>query len=71
MFYICTINFNFILMEEDFNFEDFSVDVDSDCVTNDFDDYDLYGEIMEDDNASYVVYYDNMCLCTRIYCACT
>ena len=37
-------------MKEDFNFEDFSVDVDSDCVTNDFDDYDLYGEIMEGDD---------------------
>ena len=37
-------------MEEDFNFEDFSVNIDSDCVANDFDDYDLYGEIMEDDN---------------------
>ena len=34
-------------MEEDFNFEAFSVNVDSDCITNDFDDYDLYGEILE------------------------
>lgn len=34
-------------MEEDFNFEDFSVNVDSDCITDDFDNYDLYGEIME------------------------
>ena len=51
MYYICTINFEFIiLMEEDFNFEAFSVNVDSDCITDDFDNYDLYGEIMEDDN---------------------
>ena len=51
MCYICTINFNFIiLMKEDFNFEAFSVDVDSDCITDDFDNYDLYGEIMEDND---------------------
>ena len=37
-------------MKDDFDFEAFSVDVDSDCVTNDFDDYDLYGEIMEGNN---------------------
>lgn len=37
-------------MEDDFDFKTFSVDVDSDCITNDFDDYDLYGEIMEDNN---------------------
>ena len=37
-------------MEEDFNFDMFSVNVDSDCITNDFDDYDLYGEIMEDNS---------------------
>lgn len=37
-------------MEDNFNFEAFSVDVDSDCITNDFDDYDLYGEIMEDNS---------------------
>ena len=37
-------------MEEDFNFEAFSVGVDSDCITEDFDNYDLYGEIMEGDN---------------------
>ena len=37
-------------MEEDFNFEDFSVNVDSDCITDDFDNYDLYGEIMEGDD---------------------
>ena len=37
-------------MEDDFEFRAFSVDVDSDCVTNDFDDYDLYGEIIEGNN---------------------
>ena len=37
-------------MKEDSNFEDFSVNVDSDCITEDFDNYDLYGEIMEGDN---------------------
>ena len=35
------------ISEEDFDFEAFSVDVDSDCITDDFDNYDLYGEIME------------------------
>ena len=40
-------------MEEDFNFEAFSVNVDSDCITKDFDDYDLYGEIMEESNDNY------------------
>lgn len=38
-------------MEDDFNFEAFSVNVDSDCITNDFDDYDLFGEITENDNS--------------------
>ena len=38
-------------MEEDFNFEVFSVNVDSDCITDDFDNYDLYGEIMENDDS--------------------
>ena len=37
-------------MEENFNFEVFSVNVDSDCITDDFDNYDLYGEIMENDD---------------------
>ena len=37
-------------MEDDFNFEAFSVNVDSDCITDDFDNYDLYGEIIEGDN---------------------
>ena len=37
-------------MEEDFNFEAFSVNVDSDCINDDFDNYDLYGEIMEGDD---------------------
>ena len=37
-------------MEDDFNFEAFSVNVDSDCITNDFDDYDIFGEITENDN---------------------
>ena len=37
-------------MEDNFDFEAFSVNVDSDCVINDFDDYDLYGEIMEGNN---------------------
>uniref|UniRef100_A0AAU8MJU0 Uncharacterized protein n=1 Tax=Geladintestivirus 5 TaxID=3233137 RepID=A0AAU8MJU0_9CAUD len=37
-------------MKEDFNFEAFSVNVDSDCITKDFDNYDLYGEIIENDN---------------------
>ena len=37
-------------MKEDSNFEDFSVNVDSDCITDDFDNYDLYGEIMEGDD---------------------
>ncbi len=34
------------------NFDDYQVQVDSDCIRSDFDDYDLYGEIMEesDDN---------------------
>lgn len=40
-------------MEEDFNFEAFSVNVDSDCITDDFDNYDLYGEIMEASNNNY------------------
>ena len=40
-------------MEEDFNFDMFSVNVDSDCVTEDFDNYDLYGEIMEDNDFDY------------------
>lgn len=30
------------------NFEDYTIDIDSDCVSSDFDDYDLYGEIMEE-----------------------
>lgn len=40
-------------MEEDFNFDMFSVNVDSDCITEDFDNYDLYGEIMEDNDLDY------------------
>ena len=34
------------------NFDAYKVQVDSDCISSDFDDYDLYGEIMEesDDN---------------------
>ena len=40
-------------MKEDSNFEAFSVNVDSDCITEDFDNYDLYGEIMEDNNNDY------------------
>ena len=29
-------------------FDDYAVDIDSDCLHNDFDDYDLYGERMEE-----------------------
>lgn len=39
-------------MEEDFNFEAFAVNVDSDCVTDDFDEYDLYGERMEENESN-------------------
>lgn len=34
-------------MEDDFNFDDFATNIDSDCVTEDFDNYDLYGEIID------------------------
>lgn len=37
-------------MNEDM-FEEYSVNVDSDCVTDDFDNYDLYGERMIGDDA--------------------
>lgn len=40
-------------MKEDFNFDMFSVNVDSDCINEDFDNYDLYGEIMEDNDSDY------------------
>ena len=40
-------------MKEDSICEDFSVNVDSDCITEDFDNYDFYGEIMEDNNNDY------------------
>lgn len=35
------------------NFDDYKVQVDSDCITSDFDDYDLYGEIMEEYNDNF------------------
>ena len=47
--YICikfTNNIIIIFMEDDF--DAYKVQVDSDCVSSDFDDYDLYGEIMEE-----------------------
>lgn len=40
-------------MEDDFNFEAYAVGIDSYCISNDFDDYDLYGEIMEDSDDNY------------------
>lgn len=38
---------------KDIDFEGYAIQVDSDCVDKDFDDYDLYGEIMKGDNDSY------------------
>lgn len=35
------------------NFDDYKVQVDSDCINSDFDDYDLYGEIMEESNDDF------------------
>lgn len=41
-------------MEDDFNFEAYAVNVDSDCVENDFDCYDLYGDrVEENDNHDF------------------
>ncbi len=41
-------------MEDDFNFEAYAVNVDSDCVENDFDYYDLYGDrVEENDNHDF------------------
>lgn len=40
-------------MEDDFNFEAFAVGIDSDCISNDFDDYDLFGERIEEDRDSF------------------
>ena len=41
-------------MIDDFNPEEFAVNIDGDCYQDDFDEYDLFGEIMEDDNYSAV-----------------
>ena len=38
-------------MEDDFDV--YKVQVDSDCVSSDFDDYDLYGEIMEESDDDF------------------
>lgn len=35
-------------MEE---FDNYAIDIDGDCLSNDFDDYDLYGERMEEDSS--------------------
>ena len=35
------------------NFADYQVQVDSDCIRSDFDDYDLYGEIMEEEDNTF------------------
>lgn len=43
-------------MCEDNFIDEFNVEVDSYCVANDIDDYDLFGEIMVGDNES-----DNCC----------
>lgn len=40
-------------MEEDFNFEAFAVNIDSDCISDDFDDYDLFGERMEEERDNF------------------
>lgn len=34
-------------------FEEYSVNIDADCVTQDFDNYDLYGEIMEESDNTF------------------
>lgn len=44
------------VMEDDFNFEAFAVNIDSDCVSDDFDCYDLFGDRVEnndDDQGQY------------------
>lgn len=38
-------------MEDDFNA--YKIQVDSDCISSDFDDYDLYGEIMEESDDDF------------------
>lgn len=35
------------------NFDDYTIQIDSDCVENDFDEYDLYGERMEDSSDDF------------------
>ena len=40
-----------IFMEDDF--DAYKIQVDSDCVSSDFDDYDLYGEIMEESDDDF------------------
>lgn len=35
------------------NFNDYQIQVDSDCIRCDFDDYDLYGEIMEESDNDF------------------
>ena len=52
--YICikfTNNIIIIFMEDDF--DAYKIQVDSDCVSSDFDDYDLYGEIMEESDDDF------------------
>lgn len=38
-------------MEDDF--DAYKIQVDSDCIISDFDDYDLYGEIMEESDDDF------------------
>ena len=42
-----------LLMSMDDDFDTYMIQVDSDCVSSDFDDYDLYGEIMEESEDSF------------------
>lgn len=42
-----------LLMSMDDDFDAYMIQVDSDCVSSDFDDYDLYGEIMEESEDSF------------------
>ena len=41
-------------MIDNFNPDEIAVKIDSDCYQDDFDGYDLFGEIMEDDNDSNI-----------------
>ena len=50
---ILDYNYNTTSMEDNFDFDTFAVNIDSDCVTDDFDNYDLYGERMEETNDTF------------------